>query len=152
MASQSRTISDNISLSDTYEQVWETTPILEETITLDDGDAILSPDKILEETIKLSDPYSRTWITSKELIDTITLDDGGGDDQFSQYVKLTDIEVSDEGSYISITSKHAEPDKALKNLINEMEIQSCPASQTTMLFAYDSGNSIFVASAVVKRH
>jgi hypothetical protein len=61
-------------------------------------------------------------------------------------------QVATSGSFIAISSENATLTTALSEVINEMEAQSCPMTQTEITATFDSNNNKYAVIAIVKRH
>lgn len=102
--------------------------------------------KDLAETLNVGDVFSKVWLATQTYTETITLNDG------DTIVKKAWTQASTNGSYITISAVHETLILALKELINELEAQKCPATQTQIVFTWDSNNNKYVIMAIVKRH
>lgn len=61
-------------------------------------------------------------------------------------------QVAANGGYIAVSSENATLTVALKELIDELEAQGAPTTQTQIAVGYDSDNTKYAVVAIVKRH
>jgi len=62
------------------------------------------------------------------------------------------IDTSTNGAYVMFSSENATLATALAEVLDELDTQKKPTSQTTFQLTYDVGNSKYAFLAVVKGH
>ena len=60
------------------------------------------------------------------------------------------IDTSTNGKYVVFSSENATLATALAEVLDELETQNKPSSQTTFQLTYDAGNSKYAFVAIVK--
>jgi hypothetical protein len=65
---------------------------------------------------------------------------------------INTTQVADDGGYLFISSENATLTTAGDEVINELEGQGCPMSQTQIAVTFDSANNKYAVIAIVKRH
>ena len=144
MTSYGETLSETITLTDaTVTKVWAATQIYSETLSLTETPTWgWATAKTYTEVISLAGTLATNG--GKVLTETLEITDGATEDQ--------DIVLrSDSGAYIGLVSDASTAKDAVLELIDLLERQKCPSSQTQIALTHD-GSATYSAIAIVKRH
>jgi hypothetical protein len=142
MTSYGETLTESLSMTDTYSRVWVATPEYTDPLNLTDTPTyvwVLA--RTYTDTLSLTD----TELSNPNKIssETITLTDG---DTLDQDI----VQVSPNGDWHSIIASNSSLVTTMDELIKLLEKRGAPRSQTQIALTHDG--SSYAAVAVIKKH